>query len=88
MNSGNLEVKEVEFEDVNHVNIKLIDSELKILKSQNDINSIYKIINANNPSLKKILFQLLMRMKLTLFCNLKLNNQTSRFLRFQKATKI
>ncbi len=53
MNSGNLKVKEVEFEDVNHVNIKLIDSEFKILKSQTEINSIYKVINANNPSPRK-----------------------------------
>lgn len=53
MNSGNLEVKEVEFEEVNHVNIRLIDSEFKILKSQAEINKIYQIINANNPSPRK-----------------------------------
>jgi len=53
MNSGNLEVKEVEFEEVNHVNIRLIDSESKVLKSQTEINNIYEIINANNPSPRK-----------------------------------
>lgn len=53
MNSGNLEIKEVEFEEINHVNIKLIDSEFKILKSQTEINNIYEIINANNPSPRK-----------------------------------
>ena len=53
MNSGNMEVKEVEFEEANQVNIKLIGSEFKILKSQNEINNIYKIINDNNPSPRK-----------------------------------
>lgn len=43
----------VEFEEVNHVNVKLIDSEYRILKSQAEINSIYKVINQNNPLPRK-----------------------------------
>lgn len=48
-----MEIKEVEFEEVNHLNIKLIDCEFKILNSQTEINNIYQTINANNPSPRK-----------------------------------
>ena len=43
----------VEFEEINHVNVKLINSEYKILKSQDEINGIYKKINKENPSPRK-----------------------------------
>jgi len=42
-----------EFEEVNHVNVKLIDSQYKILKSQVEIDAIYKTINKDNPSPRK-----------------------------------
>ena len=48
-----MELKEVEFEEINHVNLKLIDSEYQILKSQDEINVIYKKINDNNASPRK-----------------------------------
>jgi hypothetical protein len=46
-------LKTVEFEEINHINFKLIDSEYQILKSQDEINVIYKKINDNNPSPRK-----------------------------------
>ena len=45
--------KVIEFEEINHVNVKLIDSEYEILKSQAAIDLIYKKINDNNPSPRK-----------------------------------
>lgn len=48
-----MELKPVEFEEINHVNLKLIDSEYQILTSQDEINGIYKKINDNNPSPRK-----------------------------------
>lgn len=48
-----MELKTVEFEEINHVKLKLIDSEYQILKSQDEINVIYKKINDNNPSPRK-----------------------------------
>lgn len=43
----------LEFEEISHVNVKLIDSEYQLLNSQADINKIYKTINENNPSPRK-----------------------------------
>lgn len=43
----------IEFEEINHVNVKLIDSDGRILKSQDEINAIYKAINKENPSPRK-----------------------------------
>lgn len=43
----------IEFEEINHVNVKLIDSDGKILKSQDEINVVYKAINKENPSPRK-----------------------------------
>lgn len=43
----------LEFEEINHVNVKLIDSEYRLLNSQADIDKIYKTINENNPSPRK-----------------------------------
>lgn len=48
-----MELKTVEFEEINHVNLKLIDSDYQILKSQEEINVVYKKINDNNPSPRK-----------------------------------
>ncbi len=48
-----MELKAVEFEEINHVNLKLIDSDYQIIKSQEEINVVYKKINDNNPSPRK-----------------------------------
>ncbi|GGG52428.1 hypothetical protein GCM10007332_12650 [Epilithonimonas arachidiradicis] len=45
--------KIIDFEEINHVNLKLINTEYRILNSQEEINLIYKNINNNNPSPRK-----------------------------------
>lgn len=45
--------KMIEFEEVNHVNVNLIDSEYKIVQSQADLDRFYRTINENNPSPRK-----------------------------------
>ncbi|MBH1960452.1 MAG: hypothetical protein I8H68_10105 [Flavobacteriia bacterium] len=47
------DLKNIEFSEINHVNVKLTESESEILDSQKSIDRIYNTINMNNPSPRK-----------------------------------
>jgi len=49
------EIRSIAFDEMNHVNLKLISSEYKVMESQKEINAVYGIVNddKNNPSPRK-----------------------------------